>query len=1138
MQKKILIPIVFCLFLPGIVSATDYFIDPSGSDSTGDGSVGSPWQHLSYACNQVTTPGDVVRISSGIYTDPDYCSLAVGVSIIGAGRDAVTISTSSSDPMLGGYISGFSVLNGGPVSPGNHEISGFTLDGQTNTDHTTGVPWGIHFRGRENISIHDMRFEDIAHGGVRIVGYYRHDSNYNWIGTSESCRYYEPPDYADEIMIFNNEFFRCTHVDQPWEYARQGAIQIEAIQNLQLFNNHIDESQNNGGTGIKICDAGWYKNADIHSNFIKTDPGDGNTFVMETYNFLDDSKIRNNTMIGPLSLNGGIVTRSPGSDWNLQIYNNTWDMSFWTVHVFMEISHNWLDFYNNYVVGNSEYAEGLGLWATNWLTGSSVDHVSIRNNVIYDVADVGFRINGHGSSYSDIEFYNNVIDTVSMPTTWGGYGIALMDNSLYPTFVNIHNNLILNAETGWAQFNSPCADFDNVKVFNNMVYNNGNSNNVLNQGCYNDCNPPETDCPEITGTITANPEIIATGLRPAYYYPSDKDSNLIDSGVSLPGQNDDDYYGNSRPQGSEWDIGAFEFEETLNSYYITDNSCDDNGPGTQEQPWCHAPQMEGWSGSISLNPGDTVYFNSSGSWNHIGDDPFLWIEGGVKYTGDEWGNGTRAKFTMDTSYPCPPPGNGHAIIAWYEDDTFYETVFKGFEIDFQEECATGIGINFAAGILWDSRVHGDLIGATKRIQNCYLHNHYNVDAWHYPIIIATGPYTCDNPPFIGLSPLEDYPCGWNSSNIEILDNIITDTARDAINLYPANNENHIDNSISNVLIRGNKISFINCDALPCGSNPKDGGGYPAGSAFMMKNPSNNVTIEYNYVQHVYGSGLAANAESGAGHLYSTTNHVWRYNIIRDIHDNGIKIKGAGKKSIDVYGNIFMDSDENSIVIGVEGFADDLEMRIYNNVIYEASGTPFYVSSNTGNIIDLDIRNNIFYAASGLPVRDDDGDITNHENNLYYSSGGGNLVVSGGIPYTSTNLNSYEPSSLSSNPLFVNLANPPTGFSGTYGTNLEPNNNGFSLQLSSPCIDSGIGLSDSYSGSISSIARPQGYGWDIGAYEFVLQQFYHRSDTNQDGCVNTEEMIAFMDRWKISSSDVPMPELMESVGLWKAGTGCN
>ena len=53
-----------------------------------------------------------------------------------------------------------------------------------------------------------------------------------------------------------------------------------------------------------------------------------------------------------------------------------------------------------------------------------------------------------------------------------------------------------------------------------------------------------------------------------------------------------------------------------------------------------------------------------------------------------------------------------------------------------------------------------------------------------------------------------------------------------------------------------------------------------------------------------------------------------------------------------------------------------------------------------------------------------------------------------------------------------------------------------------------------------------------------QGTFHRSDTNQNGCVETGEMIAFLDRWKISSVDVSMVELMESIGLWKSGAGCS
>jgi cysteine-rich repeat protein len=48
---------------------------------------------------------------------------------------------------------------------------------------------------------------------------------------------------------------------------------------------------------------------------------------------------------------------------------------------------------------------------------------------------------------------------------------------------------------------------------------------------------------------------------------------------------------------------------------------------------------------------------------------------------------------------------------------------------------------------------------------------------------------------------------------------------------------------------------------------------------------------------------------------------------------------------------------------------------------------------------------------------------------------------------------------------------------------------------------------------------------------------HRSDINGNGCVELDEMISFMDRWKVSVADVSMPEIMGSIGLWKNGHGC-
>jgi hypothetical protein len=56
-------------------------------------------------------------------------------------------------------------------------------------------------------------------------------------------------------------------------------------------------------------------------------------------------------------------------------------------------------------------------------------------------------------------------------------------------------------------------------------------------------------------------------------------------------------------------------------------------------------------------------------------------------------------------------------------------------------------------------------------------------------------------------------------------------------------------------------------------------------------------------------------------------------------------------------------------------------------------------------------------------------------------------------------------------------------------------------------------------------------------EIYQTQPVHRADTNKDDCVDLSELLAFIKRWKISSQDVPMPELMEAIGLWNQGAGC-
>jgi hypothetical protein len=77
---------------------------------------------------------------------------------------------------------------------------------------------------------------------------------------------------------------------------------------------------------------------------------------------------------------------------------------------------------------------------------------------------------------------------------------------------------------------------------------------------------------------------------------------------------------------------------------------------------------------------------------------------------------------------------------------------------------------------------------------------------------------------------------------------------------------------------------------------------------------------------------------------------------------------------------------------------------------------------------------------------------------------------------------WEPAGLTADPELENSSRLPTGFTGTVGVDIEPDSDGLSITCGSPARNGGVDLGAAYSGSVNSVSRPYGAGWDIGAYE--------------------------------------------------------
>jgi hypothetical protein len=482
------------------------------------------------------------------------------------------------------------------------------------------------------------------------------------------------------------------------------------------------------------------------------------------------------------------------------------------------------------------------------------------------------------------------------------------------------------------------------------------------------------------------------------------------------------------------------------TYYVANAPLgNDANPGTESEPWAHCPGLSGWTGSATLEAGDTVYFDSGGTWEAASDSALLQVVGGVTYDGSAWGSGTRATLRAT--------GDLHrSVINLMEDDPVEPTVIRGFEVDANGRETSGIAIN------WPQSA-GSMTEATKRIEDCVVHDVYSRSAagsYEYGIVISSG---------------------WGGdrhvSNVEVLDSVTYDISRGGINVYAAND--YSNSSISNVLVRG-------CDIYATGQDPNY-----AGSALAAKNHVIDVTLEYNTI-HDPVRGIGIGISTHAAGFTGPENLTIRHNIISNSAHAGIYVQGYGDKSVDIYGNLIAQNRYHGINFA-GSLADSLTARVYNNTFYQNYepewDSEIRVQANSANVSVLEIRNNIIYADSDTRcLIDDDGDITNHSNNVYYRPGGGTLVIADGVSYTAGDVASWEPTARTSDPLLENPSDLPTGFTGAFGVDIKPNSDGLNIMPDSPARDAGAALAAAYDGSINSVTRPIGAGWDIGAYEFT------------------------------------------------------
>lgn len=475
------------------------------------------------------------------------------------------------------------------------------------------------------------------------------------------------------------------------------------------------------------------------------------------------------------------------------------------------------------------------------------------------------------------------------------------------------------------------------------------------------------------------------------------------------------------------------------TYYVSTIGDDRNSGTDPSTPWKHCPGMAGWSGSAALHSGDTVYFRSQDTWTDSNSWAIINAVAGVTYDGGTYGSGTRAILKKLSG------GGKNCVVQIIESNV----VFKSFEIDANLQVGNGIEVNYNGSYQNISNV---------TIDNCVVHNVGDRDTWWYGI--AVEPYG-----------------GRTVTNVTITNCKVYDTCHEGITLYPSW-QAPTGNKIIGALIRGNEVYNT--------------GRYNAGFGIgiLVDDDVQNAIIEFNYLHDNASEGIQIFQSVMPG----ATNLTVRYNIIANNRDWGLDSMVNATASI--YGNLFLGNGNGGHAQGgamvFQSSQAGASYSIYNNTFYCVGNTStskycFYPGGSGSYAVSA--NNNIFYSDNHTGVYDPSNRLAHNNNLVYRTSGSSAEHVNNGSSYNRAGVKTWEPSAQNTDPTFNNMANLPTGFSGTYGIDMVPNNDGLSI-ASGSTINNGASLPSTYYGAINlsgtnfPAGRPQGSGWDIGAYEYT------------------------------------------------------
>lgn len=456
----------------------DYYVTANGNDTTGDGSIVSPWASLFKATSVVTTPGSLIKVGGGTFVETQQSVLATGVSIKGAGVSTIIKSALTTD-----YLELIRLYQVSEGVDGNQSISYLKIDGDIGGSSV--LRRGIWVRGRKNVSIHHCTIVDFKERGVLFDG--RTDNT-----EAPPTTYATGNSFYQNVVLNSGGYILGAY--------GAGCFNLGGQDGMLVYNNRIVQDQRvrgQNGWPIKYSSGGYIKGCKIFNNTLIKNVFEGDyngdmdwDFCIELWNSQGGNEIFGNFIQGATDLAYNYKTGS--YSWSYWFHDNIIQQpalnSKFNAGIYTERNVDGI------IIENNVFDKVAGAIAiniedfppqppTNTLRNIIIQ-LNIMSNLGRSIGDgnngFGVQVSSHPTAIIDfdvLKIYNNTIVAASGFAPFEGISINLGTTPGALSNVSIINNIVQGFWDNYLYVSNSVATITTFLLKNNCRYLNANSNN-------------------------------------------------------------------------------------------------------------------------------------------------------------------------------------------------------------------------------------------------------------------------------------------------------------------------------------------------------------------------------------------------------------------------------------------------------------------------------------------------------------------------------------------------------------------------------------------------------------------------------------------------------------------------------------